>query len=69
MWKKTIDDPKNQPTREETLPWEETQAGSVPPRESSIDGANSDQYAAAIITPAANPSMALRKRFPTLLVR
>jgi hypothetical protein len=43
--------------------------GRAPPLESSTDGANNDQYAAAIITPAANPSMALRKRLPTFLVR
>jgi len=45
------------------------QAGRIVPLDNSTAGARRDQYAAAIMTPAANPSMALRNRFSTDFVK
>ena len=45
-----------------------TQTGSEPPSESSIAGARSDQKLAAIMTPAANPSIASSSLRGTFLV-
>ena len=45
------------------------QAGRITPLDNSTAGAKRDQYAAAIMTPAANPSMASRNRFFTDFVK
>jgi hypothetical protein len=42
--------------------------GSGPPRDNSMEGARSDQKLAAIMTPAANASMASSNRRSTCLV-